>query len=310
MIRVGLVRNLASTANRIRGPEPVPEGVILVEATSPGALDAGLARLRNAGAGLIVIDGGDGTVREVVSRLVPVFGPSPPVLAIRARGNTNLVARRVGSLQSGEATAKLVASARKGQLPAGRSVAVLKIDRGAGVAVLRGFIIGWGLYETGTRISNADTATRGARKVISAVAAAIGSTVQGGEASVLRHGIAAGLLIDGQPAPAARRLLGLATTLDGRLVAGLSPFWPGPGDGPIRWTDILAPAPAFAVTAPFIAFGVRVPWMSRTAYRSGRAHGLALTMTEGVILDGERFDAGPHGHVRISAQEHLTFVAG
>ena len=63
-------------------------------ATTAAAYRATLAR---DGLDLLVIDGGDGTVRDVISLLPHTFGEAPPLLAVLPSGKTNVLAIDLGT---------------------------------------------------------------------------------------------------------------------------------------------------------------------------------------------------------------------
>ncbi|MFQ5567001.1 MAG: hypothetical protein ACE5EU_11630, partial [Paracoccaceae bacterium] len=72
MSGVALVRNPISTRNlrsASGAPDPVPAGVRQIDCSTLEALSEDLVAARSAGTGVILVDGGDGTVREVLSRL-------------------------------------------------------------------------------------------------------------------------------------------------------------------------------------------------------------------------------------------------
>ena len=78
MSGVALVRNPKSTRNlkSASGPQvSVPAEVRMIDCDSLDGLTDGLVAAHSAGAGLILINGGDGTVREVLSRL-PEISPA------------------------------------------------------------------------------------------------------------------------------------------------------------------------------------------------------------------------------------------
>jgi hypothetical protein len=278
---------------------------MLHETASLEALDDALAALQVAGVTLLVVDGGDGTVREVLTRIPSHWGEAAPRLAILAHGNTNLIARHAGSVSGADGLARLVGAAGAGRLAETR-LPVLTVDRGDGQA-LRGFIMGWGAYATGTRIAAEEIAARGGGQVALAVAATLRRALIGGEATAIRAGVEASLSIDGSAAPSGARLVGLATTLPGSLVMELNPFWGG-GRGRLRWLDVDAPGRRLALAVPFALAGRPLGWMARAGYRSGRAETIALDLASPFILDGERFDPGATGRLRLAAAEDAVFV--
>jgi hypothetical protein len=109
----------------------------------------------------------------------------------------------------------------------------------------------------------------------------------------------------GGAAEARDRFMFIATTLN-RLVLGLWPFW-GEGEG-VRFLDVDARPRRLASALPAVLRGRPRPWMAEAGYRSGVAPGLDLTLHHPFVIDGELFEAGPGGRVRLSAGQTLDFV--
>ncbi|SFH64308.1 diacylglycerol kinase family protein [Albimonas pacifica] len=289
-MRAARLRNPASARNRGRPATPLAGDVREVELTGPDRLDATLAALAAEGIELLIVDGGDGTLREIASRLPDAF-PRPPRLAVIAGGNTNLVARHAGAAKPAEIARLRAGGGRE------RRLRLLRAER-EGAPPLRGFILGWGAYETATRIAAEEGRGRGAPQVARTILATLRRAAFGAEATSLRRGVERGL-------GPGRALAGVATTLEGPLLPGLDPFW-GEGDDPIRWTEAPAPAPHLALGLAFALAGRPTGWMRRAGYRSGRAATLELG-APAFVMDGERFEAA--GPVRLSAAETLTFLS-
>jgi hypothetical protein len=294
MSAVALVRNPNSTRNL--GSEtgepagyPVPAEIHLIDCRSLDALTGDLAAAHSAGTQVILIDGGDGTVREVLSRVPEIWGAALPRVGILPRGNTNLIAREVGGLRSANAVVDV-------HYPAGEH------------RTLRGFILGWGAYATGTRIARQEIAARGPGQAALAVVSTLRRALLGAGRRALRRGVATRISIDGVPAKDSARFMGLATTLKQRLVAGMNPFW-GEGPGPIRWLDIHAPGHRLALAAPLLALGRPRRWMTRAGYASGRAARIELTLDTPFIMDGEAFPPAKSGPMILSAREEIAFIS-
>jgi hypothetical protein len=309
---VALVRNPNSTWNRgsaSGAPGPVPAGVHFIDSTTLDGLSEKLRAAHSAGAGVILIDGGDGTVREVLSRLPDIWGAALPRIGIMPRGNTNLIAREVGGLPPRNAVAGVLDRLEAGPPLQVRRRSLLRLDYPAGEhPTLRGFMLGWGAYATGTRISREEIAARGPGLVALTVLATMRRALIGTERASLRRGVATGLVIDGESRAAKARLLGLATTLQRPLSVGLNPFW-GEGTGPIRWLDVVAPGHRLALAVPFLARGRPRPWMLRSGYASGRAARIELSLDTLFVMDGEMFPPGKTGPLTLSASEEIAFIS-
>ena len=289
---IGYIRNGRST-----GGAAAPASAADLIVRSPDgfeALAADLRAMRAAGVEALIIDGGVGTIREVLSRAGDIWPKGALRYGIVASGNTNLIARTAGALPGDDP----VGAMRRGGLTE-RAIPVLQVERSDAPAI-RGFILGAGAYETATRIAQEDIKSRHGLQVALTVLKLIFSRT-------LRAGATFGVRHDAGPlATEARMLIGM-TTLPGDLIFGLSPFW-STGAGQIRWLDIAAHPPALLLAAPLVALGRPMGWMRR-AYRSGSSHVVELTLDRPFVVDGERFQPSPDGRVRVSAAETATFLA-
>jgi hypothetical protein len=304
-MRLGVLRNRNSTGNRGRPAPPLPPGTVLVETDSAADCRPALDRLHASGTEAVVVDGGDGTVRAVVSHLGRVFGAEAPLLAILASGNTNLVARRMGALRGAARLARLAGMAREEAWAQSRPCPALRIAFADGRPAERGFIAGWGAYAEATRIGAEEIATRRTPQVAGAVVVLLRRSLAGPESEVLRQGVACDFRAEGCPDAGGRRFLGIVTTLSGPLMWPLDPFW-GDGEGAIRWLDICAPPPRLAIAAPFVAIGRPLRWMARAGYRSGRGGRVELALDGEIVVDGERLVCG--GGACITAESTFRFV--
>lgn len=292
-MRLGMLRNPESTGNRGRPPAPLPPGAILETTEAPADCAAALRRLREAGAEAIVIDGGDGTVRAAATAVEAAFGEDAPPLGILARGNSNLIARRLGAVRGAAGLARLAAMTAEAARALSRPAPALRLAFAADGRVELGFIAGWGVYAAGRRIGAEEIAVRHRAQIAAAVLAVARRSFVGPEAARLRAGVPCRLSIDGDPATEAPRFAGVITTLPGRLLGPLDPFWGG-GEGPIRWTDVAAPPRRLALALPFALTGRPMRWMKAAGYRSGRARRLDLRLGGELVVDGEVV-AGPEG---------------
>jgi hypothetical protein len=310
MSRVALVRNPKSTRNLTTAAGvTVPTQVALIECGTLDELAAGLAAAHSGGAEVILIDGGDGTVREVLSRIPEIWGTVLPRIGILPRGNTNLIAREVGGFGDPEAIAEVFRRLDAGaELPVRRR-ALLRLDYPAGEhPTLRGFILGWGAYATGTRIAREEIAARGTGQATLAVLSTLRRALIGAERKALRRGVKAGMSIDGAQMIESPRLIGVASTLRQSLIAGMNPFW-GEGRGAIRWLDVHAPGHWLAFAAPFLALGRPRRWMMRSGYESGQANRIELDLDTPFIMDGETFPPAQGGPLVLTANEEISFIS-
>jgi hypothetical protein len=317
MIRAGLIVNPLSRRNRdgMGGlVEDLPD-LLVAAPTSLAELREVLADFARQEVGLVVVSGGDGTVREVLTALVPAYGAALPALAVVPSGNANLIAADVGL--SGNSTAglrQLVEGAREGRLGRFRlrrpllEVAWPGGQRGPAY----GMFMGAAGFTRATQLANAEVHGRGidhrtgvALSILWAVLRSLG----GAQAAHWRRGERLGLSVDETPDPAgpdSHRFLFLATSLH-RLFLGLWPFW-NVGDAPIRWLDVAAPPRRFTRALLPILRGKPKPWMPDGGYRSGGASRLALSLSGPFVMDGELFPPDPAGPVQVTAGRSVEFV--
>lgn len=284
---IGHIRNHAAT-KAAKTAHISGAGIMTRAPETFPALDAALTEMRVAGVRRIIIEGGDGTVREIISRTA--LWPEQLEFAIIAAGNTNLIARSAGEIEAGAAN-------RLRTDPAAfrsRTIPLLKVER-KGLPDLSGFIMGAGAYTAATRLAQQEIGARHGAQVVLAVLRLLRSPELRAPSMIGMNG-----------EPEARLLLAM-TTLPGALIFGLSPFWGG-GTGAIRWLDIAASPPRILLAAPFIALGRPRRWM-REAYRSGRAERLTLRLEAPFVMDGEEFEPGEDGLLHVSATESARFLS-
>jgi hypothetical protein len=262
--------------------------------------------------GLLVIDGGDGTVREVLSALPAAFGDAPPALAVLASGTTNLIAADVGAGRADPATIAMLGQiARSGFRSASlqRRSAIEVSWPDGGRAPISGMFVGASAFTRATDVSHRLVRQGGVEDgagVAVTLLSVMAQTLAGAERERWLQGETMGLARDGGEASVHPRFLMLATTLN-KLVLGLWPFW-GEGEGAIRYLDIKGSPRRLASALPAVLRGRPRKWMAAEGYHSGRADILDLTLTEPFVVDGEQFDPGPGGRVRLRAGQSLDFI--
>lgn len=315
MSRLGLIRNPRSQRNKRGGRDAREQAAALLgfyfaEPATPQELRETLSDFAREGVDTLCVDGGDGTVRDVLTALPATFGDRPPRLAILAAGKTNLIAADVGTSGYGlPGLSRLMQSAGQGRLGgqiSRRPVLCVEWPDGEHPPV-RGMFMGAGAFTRGTELANARIHragfTQGAAVAL-AIAGVLGGALVGRDPHGWMKGEAIRLQVDGAPVIDGPRFLLLSTTLH-RLILGLWPFWDH-GEAPLRYLDIGAQPPGLVRALPRIAAGRPAPWMRAAgAYRSGGAERLDLTLPGPFIMDGETY---PGGRVRLSAANHIDFV--
>lgn len=304
--RLGVIRNPASRRN-LRSRAAAPDGVLVEEPDTAADVAAAVAGFRDAHVSLLAIDGGDGTVREVLTALATVW-PDPPELAVISSGRTNVVAADVG-VRGPRRTAlsRLHAAWAAGELR-GQARSPLTISR-PDAPPLVGFVFGTAAYRRATELAQPRAPGAGApggAAIAFTVAAAMARTLSGAEGDAWLSGEPVQLSLDDGPASDTSRFLLAVTTLK-RLSAGVWPFW-SYGDYPLKWLDVAARPERLARALPGVLRGRPRPWFEAAGYRSGGADAIALRLRHPFVLDGEMFDAGPSAPLRLTAGAPLTFV--
>lgn len=314
MARLGLIRNPFSHRNKGGGELPADAARLLgphvAAPDTPEKLVAALTGFAADGVDIVAVDGGDGTVREVLTALPYAYGDAPPRLAILAAGKTNLIAADVGSTGYGaRGMAGLVRAAHEGSLgtrTTRRPVLSLHWPDGEHGSV-RGMFMGAGAFTRGTDLANEAIHKAGFTQEIAValtMAGVLGRALIGNDQHGWLAGEDFGASVDGNAMQDGHRFLFLATTLN-RLILGLWPFWDH-GDRPLRYLDVAANPPGLLCSLPRLMKG-RPSAAMRTgdAYRSSGAERIELRLTRPLIMDGETY---PAGRVILSAHDSIGFV--
>lgn len=304
-MKVGVVHNPRSHANMGRSAEYwAPDDVMLVRPATREALEVDLRAFAARGVELLVIDGGDGTIRDVLSLLPRAFGETPPLIAILPSGKTNVLAIDLG-VQRGWALREALIAARSPQAVI-KHRAPLEVSWDDGRASMRGFVFGLGAFVRATNMSksvNRMGAFHGLSVGLTLAGAAAGALF-GGARDHWREGVLVELSIDGQPAPKGSRFLLMATTLK-RLPLGIKPFGP-PREG-LKALDVDAQPKRLLNAMVTLLSGGDAPWLARRGYRRGDAKSLRIQTCDAFVLDGEVYEAS--GGMTVALGPTLRFLA-
>ena len=306
--RLGVIANGRSWRNREAG---VRAGAVDALFEAPETLDgypAALKSFAEAGVGVIAVDGGDGTLRDVLSALPAAYGDALPAIAIVPSGKTNVAALDVGGVARGEAAlAELAEAARTGaglKLGGVRRPILVTTDGWTRA----GFVFGLGAYERTTRLVNERVHSRGfAQKLGVAIGVLMGGAAAfGKDREVWRRGVPLAISVDDAPAREGRSFVALATSLN-KLILNLYPFW-GEGEGAIRLTEIAAPPRRLLRGLLALGAGRKPSFADAEGYESLRAKRVSLTLEEPFIFDGDTFAPGEDGRVELVAGPEIRFV--
>jgi diacylglycerol kinase (ATP) len=316
MMRIGILSNVHSRRNQKSLPaiERMLAEFPDVAHQSFRHIDAmpqAVATLAKSGVQHLVINGGDGTTQAVLGELLDrsPFAAKPRVTLVGG-GMTNVIAHDVGVPSAPvDALRRILGRARNGKGGEVLRRTTIAVKCSGQERIEYGFLVGAVGFYQGTRLTRRDMHRVGFRQSLATKAGIAWSVMRlllhgEGERSGL-HGERVAIGLNGAPPQEAAYLFILATTLE-RLLPGVMPFW-GHDHGAIKLTTIASPAQRFGHAAIPVVRGRPRPWMRSAGYASTRADRISLRLTSPIVVDGEVFDPGPHGHVELSAGPAVEF---
>lgn len=295
---VGIVRNPRSHRNKGIAPEMADCSNILTQTPrTREELHATLAEFARRGIDYLVVDGGDGTVRDALSAGADIFGDEWPTLIVLPKGKTNALAVDLG-LPNHWSLAEALAAAHRGNLLARRPLRISPATHPE--RCVQGFILGAGVFTRATKAGQ-EAHRRGLFNSFAVGLTIFWAILQTlfGRANNPWRDCTPTRIIDRHsghglpyygPGDSQERYLTIATTFE-RFPIGARPFGrnPAPGlklavlDWPSRWLIALLPAMMFGLGGKFLA---------REGAQRFAAHDLELDIGGPFILDGEAFPAG------------------
>lgn len=307
---VGVIRNPRSHRNKGLTPEMAqsPNVITATPRTRP-ALTGVLADFARQGIDLLAVDGGDGTVRDVLTAGAPIFGERWPRLVVLPKGKTNALAVDLG-LPADWSLADALRAADAGRAVERRPIVVDEPEGEHGQVL--GFILGAGIFTLATR------AGQTAHRFGAFNSFAVGVTAAAGVAQALfgfgdtpwraKSGMRFFTGPEEQEMPhgphgeSGTRYAFLMSTLE-RFPLGMRPF--GRSRSGLRYGLIDAPIRRAVALIPFFAAGMERPWLPALGMHRGVADEGMLELDDSFILDGEAF---PSGRYRLTLGPTLQFV--
>lgn len=297
--RVGILCNSDSGRVRSRMPEVralcrriAGEGYAEVDgATLDGPL---VPELLSQHPELLVVVGGDGTLHNVLGRLLAPDrrGPMPAVLAVPA-GTTNMSALDLGVRGRPLAVLERLRARLEGRAAAslpGRPRPILQVTR-AGAAPLCGFFFGAGIIARGVDYFSSHVRTSGITGELASglvMARFLGALLGADRGGLTAPVYAAIRGIEGVTGRQAYMAI-LASVAD-RLLLGTRPYW-GTGPGPIHATTVRAqPARLLASVLPVLR-GRGAGLRAEDGYASANVSSLAMHLEGPFVIDGQCYDA-------------------
>jgi hypothetical protein len=284
-------------------------GVLVAKPESRGDLARALAEFAAAGIGYLVINGGDGTVRDVLTAGMPIYGDHWPELAVLPKGKTNALNVDLGAQGDWSLAGALDAHA-DGERVVRRPLMVSRLD--ADGEELAGFIFGAGAFTIG--ISAGQDAHRlGAFNSLAVAVTAVWGVLQalfGSDRNIWRRGVGmrvrtgperAELAHSGHGDPARREML-LVSTLR-RFPFGMKPF--GSLRDGLKIAVMDKPLRSLLLALPAVAAGWEGEWLRRKGMHRLATDVAEIELGDRFILDGEAF---PAGRLLLREGPELTFV--
>jgi len=313
--RIGMVRNPRSHRNargkaaRNAALDELGSDIEIAEPATRDEIDAVLARFAQRGIDLLIVDGGDGTVRDVLSRGLAVFGDAWPRLMVLPKGKTNALAVDLGMhgiCTLDEAVVALPSAHTLERRP-------LLIERqDAPAPPVMGFIMGAGIYTLA--IEAGQVAHRyGAFQSFAVGVTAFAGIMQGlvgfGRTR-WREPVPISLFIGADehelpnaldPEGGLRFAAGFSTLRTFPL--GMKPF--AEVDGAVRFLVYDRPLRRAMALAPAVLMGLDRPFLARLGIHRGGSEQVTVDLGCPFIVDGEAF---PSGRYRIAAGPSLQFI--
>ena len=302
-LRVGVISNQRAHRNSVAG-RVLPEVGASMHWASPRTKDElalALARFAWGRVDALIIDGGDGTVRDVLSAAAADYPDALPRVAIVPSGKTNALALDLG-IPADWTLDDAVAAIARGHHESRTPIEIRRSDDSA--TVLRGFLFGAGAFVRATALAQEAHGVglfRG-MAVGAALAAAIGQSLFGGAHNIWRQGEAIGIDFDDGRSITGPSYTVLASTLK-RLPLGLKPF--GKVRDGLKLLRVEAqPRRLWAAIAPLLA-GSEAHWLRELGYHHGDVERVTLKLEHDFILDGEAFTGGT---LSLARGKPVTFV--
>ncbi len=317
LARIGVVQNPFSTLNRkrygVQHAAKSDQGIYVEQAEKTSDIGRILQQFHDLKVNIIVIDGGDGTVREVLSQCPNVFGSTMPLFCILPSGKTNVCAHDTGTARYKRDAFNRLLALRKtgiGQEHLRRRF-VLRVEWEDDFhPPVHGMLIGFGGFREATNLAQSHVHSKGLNHnaaVAMTIVSFFYNAIFGRDDQGLRAGENMSIGFDGKREINHPRFGAILTTLQSFLI-GVWPFW-GDASRAITWLDVDAPPPRLLAAALAVFRKRPKPWMEAAGYRSGSANNLLIKTHKPFIIDGETFEPGPGGRLRITSDLQVDFIA-
>jgi len=302
--RIGVISNLRSHRHGgvLRRSIDPPEAVTIRHTpANREALALAMQDFVRESVDLIVIDGGDGTVREVMTAAHRAYRGRPPRLAVLPAGKTNALARDLG-IPDHWSLDDILAAHRADHI-AWRSPIHIRWAHGRYRDQL-GFIFGFGAYVRATMLAQRVHRRGGFNglAVLITLGWALLRTVLGGAHSPWTRGDTIRTSRDDVDIVSENIYLVFGSTLR-HMPLGLRPFG-RPRDG-LKFLAMKAPPRHLLRSLPRLLWSDRSSQLERDGFVRRDVDRITLSIRKSFILDGERF---PGGNLTIARGAPIAFI--
>lgn len=308
--RVGLIYNARSHRNKGQDLDlPADVQVSVGQPRGREQIAEVLADFAAQGIDYLIINGGDGTVRDVLTAGHAIFGDDWPDLAVLPKGKTNALNVDLGA-PAGWNVCDAIAAWDSGKRIVRRPLEVAATD--GPPAAVRGFIFGAGAFTIGVKAGQ-DAHKMGAFDSLAVGVTSVWGGLQvifGTDSNVWRRGVEMAITLQPGDVPMtrsafgdpARRAIMFASTLE-RFPMGVQLF--GDVEENVKLTVLDHPRRRLMMLLPAILFGYRPKWLAKAGLHQTSAEAIGIDIADQFILDGEAFPAGQY---RIGQGAPLQFV--
>jgi len=309
--KVGVIYNPRSHGNKGADFDcGISPHVFISQPGDRSQLPQALAELATRGIDLLVINGGDGTVRDVLTCARGIFGDNWPAIAVLPKGKTNALTADLG-VPADWTLQDAIDAVDKGTRVHRRPIEITAPGRSS-INVL-GFILGAGAFATATQAGQSAHRLGAFNGFAVGVTAlwALAQSVFASRQNKWRRGARMNIKLGSSEAPMAHSGLGdpefrqllFASTLE-RMPAGIAPF--GKLKNGLKLVAVDQISRRSTALVPAILRGNFQRKLRERGIHQLGASQFTLDIDDQFILDGEAFPAGQY---RIGQGPELEFVA-
>ena len=293
--RIAVICNPRSHGVKTKGLD-VPSGVDVLTPRTRADLRRTLADFKARGVELIIVAGGDGTVRDVLTCGGELWTHGAPAIAVLPKGKTNALAIDLG-IDADAGVADVIDAWHADRYTTRPAIEITR--PGESDPPVRGFLFGAGIFVSATDLAQT-THRFGAFNNVAVALSMLGSIANvafGFGGSGWREGKRIGISAPGTPdsrpgmdvVGTRNRLIMLVSTMH-RLPLGVRPF--GRERGGMKLLATETPIPHFLVNFWRTIRGGDDAKLARAGIHRLDARELDIDVEDGFVLDGEVFPGG------------------